>query len=323
MVHLASLARVPTILLGSLLLLASLTGSAAGEDPAGQPPASGYAGVEPGVGDRIAAILVPRRQAVLSAEVPGRVVTINKELGQWFDAGEALVQLDDSTYRANKRIGEARLESARSDLARVQKLTDKKTRQRHAEAVLAAAEANLAATRRLYNDNHASHIDLENAKRDLTVAQTNRELVDSTSAKEVANARRELAVATGKLEITAEQLKACTLVGPWAGRVARVLVNEHELVERGTPVIEVIDDRILLVKFLLPSSVFRAVGVGQELNLAVAETSDTVVIKVSHIAAALDPASVTFEVHAEVDNADGNLRAGMNGWLSLTEIKGR
>lgn len=319
----ANPARGPAILFVFLVLLSSSTGSTVGADNTGQRLAVGKTEVEPDAADAIAAILTPQRQALLSAEVQGRVVAINKELGQRFDAGEVLVQLDDSTCRANTRIGEAILASAISDLARIQKLADNKTRQRHAEAVIAAAGANLVATQRLYNDNHASQIDLENAKRDLTVAKTSRELVDSTSAKELISAKRELVVAKGRLDIAVEQLEACTLSGPWTGRVARVLVKEHELVGRGAPVIEVIDDRVLLVKFLLPSSVFRSVHIGQELNLLVVEASETVVVKVSHIAAALDPASVTFEVHAEADNAAGNLRAGMNGWLSLAKIKGQ
>ncbi len=275
------------------------------------------------VGDRVAAILAPRQKAVLSAEVSRRVIAINKELGERFDEGEVLIQLEDSIYQVNVRTSEAALESAKSELANIQRLMDQKTRLRHADAILAAAEANLTATQRLHSDNHASNIDLENAKRDMTVARTNRELVTSTSTKELTDAKYELTVASGKLNIATERLRACTIVGPWNGRVTRAFVSEHELVDRGAPVIEVIDDRILLAKFLLPSSVFGLLHVGQELHLVVVETSQTVVVNVSHIAAALDPASVTFEVHAEVNNTDGAMRAGMNGWLSLAEIKGR
>ena len=86
---------------------------------------------------------------------------------------------------------------------------------------------------------------------------------------------------------------------------------------------EAVDDNILLTKFLLPSALFRSVHLGQELNLFVIEASETVVVKVSHISAVLDPASVTFEVYAEVDNTERKLWAGMNGSLSLSEIKGQ
>ncbi len=319
----ANLARGAAILVICVLCLLLSTSGPAQTPGAENTSSAERTGHGPAMDDRIAAILAPRHEAVLSAEVSGRVIAVNRELGEPFDIGDVLVQLDNAPYQVNERIAEATLESAKGNLARVQKLADDRTRQRHAEAVLAAAEANLTATQRLYDDDQASQVDLENAKRDVIVAKTNRELVDSTSTEELIGAERELVVAIGKLDIAREQLEACTMAGPWAGRVKRVLVNEHELVERGTPVIEVIDDRVLLAKLLLPSSVFRTVRLGQQLNLTINEISATVAMKVSHIAAALDPASVTFEVHAEVDNAEGNLRAGMNGSLSLSEIRGR
>ncbi len=279
-------------------------------------------GRAPGTRDRITAILAPRRRAVLSAEVPGRVISLKKELGSAFEVGETLICIHDATYRVNARVAEARLDAAEKDYARVQKLSDEKTRRRHANAVLAAAQANLVATQRLYDNNHASQVDLENAKRDVTVAETELELVESTAVEELIRVTRDLAVAKGRLELATEQLVDCRIGGPWPGRVARVRVNEHELVDRGTPLIEVIDDSVLLAKALLPSSVFQSVSVGQELHLVVRETGETVSAKVSHIAATLDAASVTFEVWAEVMNADGRLRAGMNGTFSLAEIKG-
>ncbi|HNQ24398.1 MAG TPA: HlyD family efflux transporter periplasmic adaptor subunit [Phycisphaerae bacterium] len=273
--------------------------------------------------NRVPVILAPRRQAVLSAAVTGRVAVIHKEFGEPFDSGQPLLQLDDSTYRVNRQTAEAVLEACRNEVARVQKLTDDKTRQRHADAVLAAAHANLLATQHLYDGNHAAQIDLENARRDVAVAQANRELVDSTVAEEVTRARRELAVAQGKGDLATEQLQDCTLTAPWDGRVKRVLINAREFVQPGTSLMEVIDDRVLLAKFLLPSSAFGSLHVGQELDLAVTETGTNVRLRVSHLAAVLDPVSTTFEVHAEVDNAAGQLRAGMNGLLDLTQLRGR
>ncbi len=273
--------------------------------------------------DHIAAILTPRRQAVLSAEVSGQIVAINKELGERFEPGDVLVKLDDLTYRVNKETAEAKAKAAESDLAQVQKLAADQTRQRHSKAVLEAAEANLLATQNLYNDGHASQLDLENAKRDATIAKTECELADSVSAKELIKAKRELVITRGQRDIAGDELDACTIRAPFGGRVARLLVHEHEFVERGTPLMETVDDHVLLAKFLLPSALFRSVHKGQKLNLFVTEVSETVVAKVSHISAVLDPASVTFEVYAEVDNVERNLWAGMNGWLSLSEIKGQ
>lgn len=266
---------------------------------------------------RVAVVLTPRRQAVLSAEVSARVVAVKHEFGEHFEAGAVLVQLDDALRVANQQVAQAQMTAAQQELTQTETLIAKQTRQRYAAANLEAARANLEATQRLFDDGHASQVDLANARRDVATAQTDVELVAVTSARERIKARRELAVAAGQLQVAQRELAACTIRAPYAGRVARIRVGEHELVDRGTPVIEIVDDTVLLAKFLLPSARFRTVHRGQELTLTITETGQRVSAKVSNIAAVLDPASVTFEVYAEVQNADDALRAGMNGWLEL------
>jgi multidrug resistance efflux pump len=269
----------------------------------------------------VAAILTPRHQAVLSAEVPGRVVAVNREFGERFAAGDVLIQLDELTYRVSQQKAKAELAAAEQDLVQVRKLAEEQSRERRAAAVLAAARANLAATQRLFDSQQTSQLDLENARRDVTAAEADCELVAATSAKELTRAERELAVAQGNCELARGELEACTIRAPYAGRVARVIVQPYELVQRGTPVMEVVDDGVLLAKFLLPSALFQSVQIGQEVSLTVSETGQTAVARVSHIAAVLDPASVTFEVHAELGNPDGDLRAGMNATLSLSQFR--
>jgi multidrug resistance efflux pump len=192
---------------------------------------------------------------------------------------------------------------------------------RHAQAVLKAAQVNLAATRRLHENGHASELELENARRDATTASTDCELVAAVSAKELIDAERGVALARGQRDLAIDEWQACAIRAPYAGRTARVLINEHEFVQRGTPLIEVVDDTVLLARFLLPSALFRSVGVGRKLELHINETATTVEATVSHVAAVLDAASVTVEVYAEVDNAGGKLRAGMNGTLQLASIR--
>ncbi len=307
--------RSVTFVLTTAVLVASGAQHAPGDS-------NGPATTRPSDSQLATAILAPRRQAVLSAGVASRIVTIHKELGQSISKGDPLVQFDDVAYRVGKQLAEAELASAEIELAGVEKITTAKTRQRHADAVLAAAQANLAAVQRLYEDGHASQVDLETARRDVATAQAEGELVEATAAKELSKARRDAAVARGKLELSTDELNACTLQAPFNGRVARVLANAHEQVERGKPVIEVVDDGVLTARFLLPSALFRAVRLGQELHLTITETGETVPMQITHIAAVLDPASVTFEVHASVANAAGNLRAGMNGTLRLAEVRG-
>ena len=87
----------------------------------------------------LSVIFDPKSQAVLSAEVPAKVEVIRKELGQKFDKGELLVQLDEGAYRPNV--------------------------QKNQSAATAAAK-NLQVTEKLFEGQSASPIDLENARKD-------------------------------------------------------------------------------------------------------------------------------------------------------------
>jgi multidrug efflux system membrane fusion protein len=158
---------------------------------------------------------------------------------------------------------------------------------------------------------------MENARRDVIVATTELELVAFKTHSTLIEAAQSMVSANAKKTVAEDRLNACVIRGPYGGRVRQVLINEHELVQRGSTAIEVIDDRVLLAKCLFPSAAFGKIELGQPLQMTILETGNMVEATVSHIAAVLDPASGTFDVFAEIDNADGTLRAGMNASMVL------
>ena len=158
------------------------------------------------------------------------------------------------------------------------------------QAAARAAAANYKTTVRLREDKSASVNDLEYASRDLATAEANAVL-----------ARKDLV--------------ACTLAAPFPGRVKRVLVREHEWVERGKPLVEIVDDAVLLAKILLPSWSIGRIPVGMDMQIMVNETGEAVTGKVFRVGEVIDAASATYEVQVEVDNSHRTLRAGMTGVL--------
>ncbi|THB71463.1 MAG: efflux RND transporter periplasmic adaptor subunit [Desulfovibrio sp.] len=140
---------------------------------------------------------------------------------------------------------------------------------------------------------------------------------DSASVLEVEQARGALGVAQAEYAQADRDIESCTIVAPFTGRVSKLMVNAHETVQEGQELLEIVDDSVLLVKTLLPSAAFRSVSVGLEVMIQVNEIDAQVSGAVSHISATLDPASGTFEIYAEVDNSEGQLRSGMTGTLIL------
>lgn len=161
-----------------------------------------------------------------------------------------------------------------------------------AEVMLEAARKAHAITLQLFNEKSASILELEKTKAELAVADVNR-------------------------KFALRSVTLCRILAPYPGRVEKLFVNEHELVEEGRPLLKIVDDSVLRARIILPSDLFGSLKVGQPMNILIKEANKEVAAKVSHISAVLDPASGTFEVYAEVENTGGALRSGMTGRLVL------
>jgi multidrug efflux system membrane fusion protein len=69
--------------------------------------------------------LTAAQQVTIAPEIEGRVEKINFESGQWVRAGDVLVQLDDSTQRADLATFQAQQRLASANLARTKELAAK------------------------------------------------------------------------------------------------------------------------------------------------------------------------------------------------------
>lgn len=165
-----------------------------------------------------------------------------------------------------------------------------------AEATVTAATVRLDALASLYVDGNATLVDREEAAGGVKVALRN--LVDAK-----------------------DKLRGCNICAPFNGRVAEVLVDEHELVKNGEPLIRLVNDSVLLARFLLAEEMFASVKPGIPVKILVSSSGEVVVGTIKYIAAEVDPASRTFEVRAEVENGEGRLRTGMNACLDREALE--
>ncbi|MFH1036267.1 MAG: efflux RND transporter periplasmic adaptor subunit [Pseudomonadota bacterium] len=159
-----------------------------------------------------------------------------------------------------------------------------------ADVLLEAARKSYNVTAQLFKEKSASILELEKAKAEMAVAEVSR-------------------------KFALRNVNACRITAPYGGRVEKLFVNEHELVDEGRPLLKIVDDSVLRARIILPSDLFGSLKIGQPLNILIKETGKEVSAKISHISAVMDPASATFEVYAEVENHGGILRSGMTGRL--------
>lgn len=154
------------------------------------------------------------------------------------------------------------------------------------EAKLRAAELNQTGMKNLFERNQATPVELARAE------------------SEVAQARLELATAKREAE-------ACRVVAPFAGKMVERKVREHEWANKGSPLLVLVDDAVLRVRFFLPEESFSRIRIGDSVRVWVPAASRSVRGDVSRLGVVFDPVSRTFDVWADVPNVDDSLRAGM------------
>lgn len=165
-----------------------------------------------------------------------------------------------------------------------------------AEAALEKARVELDAKNQLFKDNVASLFELKEG-------QAN-----------VATAEADVALAKKNLEAT-------SILAPYDGKVVVVDIEEHETPQLGKPLIEVVDDNVLIARFLVPSSFLPQLNVGTPFQLTLRETKETLPLKVSRIGSVIDPSSGTVKIEADIDNKKNQLRTGMTGKVSFNQGK--
>lgn len=274
-----------------------------------------------GTAETAPVILMPSQEVMLSAEIAGRVARVPRRMGDSVKAGALLIVFDDAIARAEFEKAEAELRVAEAEVERRRALHASRAEVRRAEVVYRAARANREAVEKLHAGKNASLRELEEARRDETIASVDLEVATGEATVRLATALRDRAAAQAAQAVSKQRLEACAVHAPFTGRLTLLHVRPHEWVERGAILARVVADDTLEARFLLPSRYFRALRVGRRLPVRIVETGEVVVVTVERINAEFEPASGTFEVHGRVPNEESRLRAGMNGRLDVTVLK--
>jgi len=163
---------------------------------------------------------------------------------------------------------------------------------RKAEGNFEKAKAEVNAKRQLYQEEISSLFELKSSEADLATAES-----DIISAEHA--------------------IKACTILAPYDGKVDNVFVEEHELVQQGKPLIEIIDDAFLIGKVLVPSSMLSRLALDKEVKIKIRDTNTVVTGKILRIDSIIDPSSSMLKLDLVVDNKNGQLRSGMIGIVRI------
>lgn len=147
--------------------------------------------------------------------------------------------------------------------------------------------------------------------------QTRLHELNATGRQELEQAEGEVAKQRAEVAQMQVLLSKCTIAAPFSGRVAEQKVREQQYVQAGQAMLEIIDDSVLEVEFIMPSRWLAQVRAGAPVQIAVDETGRTYPARVQRVGARVDPVSQSVKVVAAIDGRPAELMAGMSGRLVI------
>lgn len=137
--------------------------------------------------------------------------------------------------------------------------------------------------------------------------------LDAAGDMEVTMAKANADKGSAAIAISQAQLAQCTVHAPFDGHIVKVYVKQHQSVNVGAPLVQMIDDGPLKLRLNVPSRWLRQLKVGTQFDVTINETGRTYPATVSLINARVDAVAQTIELEARMVNAETDLLAGMSG----------
>ena len=228
--------------------------------------------------------LVPDREVVVSAQVPGVVQRINADVGVRVAAGDALVKLDPTDYNLALNEAGANLQSV--------------------QAKLAAAENSYQRARRLLPDKAITP-----------------ELFDAAEAEYLAS-QAQVAQLKAAVDIARQRQKKTVIEAPFDGHVTRRSVELGQNVAVGDPVMGIADMKTMRVQIHINEQDYVNLDKEDPVTVMVEAFADkSFPGRVDKIGIQADPRTNTFEVEIQVENPQFVFKAGLTARVSIrTEV---
>ena len=141
--------------------------------------------------------------------------------------------------------------------------------------------------------------------------------LEQASDVEVALAASAVDKARAQEMLYQAQIKQCSVIAPWAGRVAKVHVRNYMGVTPGQPLVDLVKSGPLKLRLNVPSRVLASVKVGQMFEVSIDETGKAYQARVAAINSRVDPVSQTIELEADMTKMYSDLLPGMSGTANL------
>jgi RND family efflux transporter MFP subunit len=213
------------------------------------------------------------RQSTVSAQITGRVVAVNFDVGDYVRQGAVIVRIDPRQVTQATAESQAQVAQAR--------------------ARFEDAKAGFERTRQLFAQRFVSQAALDKAKAELEAAEA--ELQATRAGLGVAETTREFA----------------NVVAPYSGVVSARLVELGEMASPGTPLMAGFDPREMRVVASIPQYKVGAVRAATSATVEVPAANRRIKASQVTVLPSADPKSLTTKVRLELPGEQRELSPGM------------
>lgn len=261
---------------------------------------------------RVTGTLAAEEQVSVGFKVPGRLQALNVDLGSAVQQGQVLGHLVPTDFSLRVTQAAAALQQARARLGLTAEGTDalhdveQAALVRQARAVLDQSKLTRDRAATFLARGIGSQADLDAAEASFRVAEGRYQ----DAIEEVRNRQAVLMQRRSELELARQALSDSRLTAPFAGRVRERHATAGQYLAAGVPVVTVVKVHPLRLRLAIPEREAAAVRVGQKVRVTVEGDPAPHEGRVARVSPAIEEASRTLSVEAEVPNPNGVLRPG-------------
>lgn len=256
--------------------------------------------------------LAAEEQVTLSMKVTGRLQDLYVDLGSRVTRGQVLARLTPTDFKLRENQAEAALQQARARLGLPIEGDDthvdpeKSSIVRSARALLEEARLTRERAKTIVERGIAAKATLDAADAALQVAESRYQ----DALEEVRNRQAILQQRTSELELARQAVRDSSLTSPLDGIVRERHVTEGQYLAAGSPAVTIVRMHPLRLRVAVPERDAQSVRVNQVVQVTVEGDTTSYTGRVARISPAIDEASRTLMVEAEVPNPGGLLRPG-------------
>ncbi len=235
------------------------------------------------------------------AEVGGRLAAVHVREGELVHKGELLAEIDSSNYELAYRQSAAASAVAQAGLERARISAE------HASAEKARAD-NLLQTGGITQKDHQAAI-----------------TAMKESGAQVALSEAQCLQAEATMAIAEKALKDCLIEAPADGHVQKKWMDEGSLVNVGSPLFSLVDNRRLELECVVPSYLLSSLKIGQQAVFTTPTWGENPFKgSLSSINPVVQQENRSVTVNVRVENPQMKLRSGMyaRGHLTVDKVEG-